>query len=480
MWTSTNGMTEWKTSHPTLGCQYFAEPRLEFADGKQHVDPKLGLLLNGPKSYSPIKQHPATVRVGFIGTAESIELGRDWLVRAARGVPGNDKHVAFPGYSNARGFYSELLFQENWNAQVFRGELDDVLEQRGTRTRFEMALALLDSKMDILSRKDQVPEYVIVALPDALYGKCRVTDYRDSTLGEVHRDLRRAFKSLAMKYRIPTQLLRQATSEERGKDHPANVAWDFFTALYSKAGGHPWAPIGLGAGTCYLGISFFRPLGTSSKNVQVSLVQAFDEHGEGLVLRGQDFVWDEEREGTRAPHLTEENAYQLTAWTLARYAEEIGQLPRRVVIHKSSRYWLPERAGFEAALKQRVQQYDLLALSPQSDIRLLPESQYPPLRGTRFTIDDVDLLYTTGYVSELNRFFGMHVPAPLLIADHVGYDTPRDTLLKEVLILTKMNSNSANFAGLMPITLRFSRLVGDIMREIPPDREPLPNFKYYT
>jgi hypothetical protein len=61
----------------------------------------------------------------------------------------------------------------------------------------------------------------------------------------------------------------------------------------------------------------------------------------------------------------------------------------------------------------------------------------------------------------------------------VGYDTPREVLLREILILTKMNSNSAGFAGLMPITLRFSRLVGDIMREIPSDREPLPNFKFY-
>jgi len=476
---TTSEMTDWKTSEPVLRSQHFPEPRLQFANEKEHVDPKLGLLLNGPKSYSPPKHHPATVRVGFIGTAETMELGKDWLVRTARGVPGNDKHVAFPGYSKSRGFFSELLFDDDWNAQLFHNELDDLLDQRGPRQRFESALALLDSKLDILARKDQVPEYVIVALPDPLYRKCRVADYKDLVMGDVHRDLRRAFKSLAMKYRIPTQILRQATSEERGKDHPANIAWDFFTGLYFKAGGQPWSPLGLSPGSCYLGISFYRFLGSKNKNVQVSLVQAFDEHGEGLVLRGQDFVWDSEREGTRAPHLTEERAHQLIDWALRKYAEEIGQSPRRVVIHKSSRYWPAERAGFEAALKKRVQQYDLLALAPQSDIRLLPESQYPPLRGTRFTVDDVDFLYTTGYISELDRFFGLHVPSPLQVADHVGYDTPREALLREILILTKMNSNSANFAGLMPITLRFSRLVGDIMREIPRDREPLPNFKFY-
>ena len=225
-------MSEWKTSKPVLRCEHFREPHLQFADEKEHIDPKLGLLLNGPKSYRPSKHHPTTVRVGFIGTAESIELAEDWLVRTARGVPGNDKHVAFPGYSRSKGFFSELLFDEDWNTQLFHSELNDLVSQRGPCQRFESALGLLDSKMAILARKDQVPEYVVVALPDSLYRKCRVAEYKDSALGDVHRDLRRAFKSLAMKYRIPTQILRQATSEERGKDHPANIAWDFFTGIF--------------------------------------------------------------------------------------------------------------------------------------------------------------------------------------------------------------------------------------------------------
>ena len=45
--------------------------------------------------------------------------------------------------------------------------------------------------------------------------------------------------------------------------------------------------------------------------------------------------------------------------------------------------------------------------------------------------------------------------------------------------MTKMNWNSANMEGLMPITLRFSRLVGDVLREVPADREPQPKYKFY-
>lgn len=36
-----------------------------------------------------------------------------------------------------------------------------------------------------------------------------------------------------------------------------------------------------------------------------------------------------------------------------------------------------------------------------------------------------------------------------------------------------MNWNSANMSGLKPITLRFSKLVGDILREVPESQEPL-------
>jgi hypothetical protein len=51
-------------------------------------------------------------------------------------------------------------------------------------------------------------------------------------------------------------------------------------------------------------------------------------------------------------------------------------------------------------------------------------------------------------------------------------------LLREVLTLTTMNWNSANMDGLMSITLRFSRLVGDVLREVPDNREPQPKYKF--
>ena len=215
--------------------------------------------------------------------------------------------------------------------------------------------------------------------------------------------------------------------------------------------------------------------------MHTSLVQAFDEHGEGLVLRGPEFNWNAKEQGSKAPHLSEEQAQSLLDIALDRYKDETGQIPQRVVVHKSSRFWPDERDGFKNALKERVTKFDLVSLDTrQSAVRLLTPSMYPPLRSTRFTVGDIDYLYTTGFLADLGQYHSTHVPSPIQVTDHIGQDTPREILLREILVLTKMNWNSARLGGKAPITLRFSDWVGEIMRELPVDVEPLPQFKFYT
>jgi len=462
-----------------IDSHYFAEPLLVFGDNGMHIDPKSGIARYGPRSFSPAHLHPTAVRVGFIGTADTIEKSHDWLETSSYGVRGDAKHPEFPGYQMDRGFFSKLEFDSAWIEQVTQSEMARLLSTKSSRDRFESMLATFDNKLRLLSEKDQPPQYVIIGLPSEVVHRCGVIDYHDKSLGMVHRDLRRAIKAAAMKHRIPTQLLQQPTMEGKDPDHPSKIAWNFFTGLYFKAGGNPWGPVGLTPGTCYIGISFYKPLGSKFPSMQTSLVQAFDEHGEGLVLRGHDFEWDEKKEGSRSPHLTESQAEDLIHMVLARYQQEMKQVPRRVVVHKTSQYWPKEREGFHAALSDRVAHFDLISLSRQSTVRLITTSKYPPLRGTRFSVGDLDFLYTTGFLAELSEFHGMHVPSPLCISDHIGQDTSREILLKEILILTKMNWTSARLGGLLPITIKFSELVGTILREIPSDREPLPQFKFY-
>ena len=465
---------------PELSCKYFPEPKLRFAGGKQHVDPKTGLACYGPLSLDPLKRHPNGVRVGFVGTAETVEKAEQWISINARGVPGDEKHPDFPGCGADRGFHTALEFNTDWTEVVTQTESEDLLHIHSRKLRFETALTLIEQKFQLLDRKDLKPDYVVVTLPEGLSDKIFSINYEEKGLGMIHRDFRRAIKARVMKYKIPTQLIDQKTIEFRDPDHPAKIAWNFFTGLYFKAGGTPWGPTGLTAGTCYLGVRFYRGLGTTNPAMFTSLVQAFDEHGEGLVFRGPDFEWIPEAHESKTPYLKAEDAFKLVQFALNKYSFEMHQLPSRVVIHKSSRWTDEERTGVREGLRNKVSRYDLVALQKQDSVRLITASKYPPLRETRFTVGELDFLYTTGFVAELGQFHGMHVPSPLLVADHLGSDTPRETVTGEILTLTKMNWNAARLGGLLPITLEFARRVSDIMKEIPPDEEPLPQAKFYN
>lgn len=462
-----------------IDCQYLGEPELMFGNGGLHEDPKTGIFRYGPRSFSPRRRHPAVVKVGFIGTAYTIDKAHSWLEKNAAGVPGNDKHLEFPGFGPDKGFFSMLHFDSGWNEQILQSEVASILSIDNSKERFEQLLILLDSKLRLLSERDNPPEYVLFGVPNDILASCGSVDYVDGDVGAVHRDLRRAFKAMAMKYRIPTQILRQPTMDGKAGDIPSKIAWNFFTGLYFKAGGIPWAPTGVEAGTCFIGVGFYKPIAAASPIMQTSLVQAFDEHGEGLVLRGHSFEWDGRAEKSKSPHLSEEQAHALVSMVLERYQKEMKQVPRRVVVHKTSQFWPAERKGFQEAIAARVAQYDLMALEYQSAVRLITTSKYPPLRGTRFSIGDLDFLYTTGFIASLKQFHALHVPSPIRISDHIGQDTPRDMLLREILALTKLNWNSAAFGGSFPITLEFSTKVSDVLKEVPDNLEPLPQFKFY-
>lgn len=457
------------------------EPPLEFACGRLDLSPKHGLTVFGPRSLDLHDRHPETIRLAFIGSGQSVASAKAWIESCSDGVSGEGEFEDFPGFSDDLGYFSRLTM-DSLVETMTTNEMRAVSQPRLLRERFDLATSLVDDKLRLLAERDQTPTCTVLALPDSLLEHCKTVDFMDRQLGRrVHRDFRRAVKSLAMKYRLPTQILLQRTSEatpeSRDVDHKSRCAWNFFNSIYFKAGGIPWSPHSLIPGTCHVGISFHRRNSADAGGYFTSTAQAFDEHGEGLVLRGQDFSWDEKRLG-RSPHLSKTLARELIELTLRRYTDEMKQLPQRVVIHKTSRFWHEEREGIEEALS-RVHSYDLLALSPVSDVRLIRDGKYPALRGTHMRLGSQQLLYTTGFIPCLNAYPHGHVPSPLMVFEHFG-DSDIADLLDEILVLTKMNWNTASFAGLLPITLRFSRVVGEIMTEVPADRMPLPQFKYYV
>ena len=467
---------------PRMRLSYLSEPELSFGDGYTHPNPKIGIPLYGPKSLGT-PRHKNEIHIGFVGEAAATENVLRFIRDCSVGVKAEDIEngsMPFPGLSRDVGYRFEIVASEQTTENITISEREKILNNPTSGIQFVEMLNLIEEKVSILCEKDHPIDYIFIVLTEDIYERFRSVDTVDPISGSevVTRNFRRALKAHLMKYQKPTQIIRESTTgyttEDRGMEDLATCAWNIFTGMYFKVGGLPWGPVDLAPTTCFVGVSFFRPLGEPSF-MRASIAQAFNEHGEGLVLRGQKFQWDDEL--GKSPHMPANLAEQLVRETLERYEIECKHSPRRVVIHKSSRYTPDERNGFTEALKG-ISEIDLVTVETSGNFRLFREGEYPPLRGALMEIGDNHLLYTTGYIPELKKYPHGHVPAPLRIVDHYG-DTAPTQLLNEILGLTKMNWNTANVDGAFPITLRFARLVGDILREIPEDQIPNPKYSFY-
>lgn len=467
-------------SDTQLDATWLNEPFLEFGGGFRSEDPKIGISLGGPKSFNT-PRHKSEVHLAYMGDPVVADAARNYYETTAReGVVGDSDHTGFPGCDSERTFRCQLQHDVSKVGLFTRKETIQISNTRSSKERFAALEELVKEKFALIADQDFPTNLVVICLSDELYKSCRTIDFVEKGQGKVHRDLRRMIKALGMKYRIATQIILASTvgvgERQKALDHPSVIAWNLFTGMYFKVDGLPWGPLGLEPDSCFIGISFYRPNDAPSNQLRTSCVQAFDENGDGLILRGHSFLWNEEKDG-KSPHLPEDLAHDLVHQVLRRYQQERGRKPRRTVIHKSSRFDPAEREGFERALEV-VNQYDLVSLSPTSSVRMVRTGQYPPHRGTFFRVADQSFLYTTGYLQKLGRYPHGHVPSPLRVADHVG-DTVHKQLLTEVLALTKMNWNSANMSTLLPITLQFSKQVSEVLKELPPDQDPEPKYKFY-
>ena len=114
---------------------------------------------------------------------------------------------------------------------------------------------------------------------------------------------------------------------------------------------------------------------------------------------------------------------------------------------------LQHSAGFSRRLPERT------------PFRLLRDGAYPPLRGTYLELEQGTILYSRGSVPYYRTYPGLYVPRPLMLRPYHQESTLTD-LSRETLALTKMNWNSTQFDGLLPITIRAARSVGRILKHV--------------
>ena len=255
----------------------------------------------------------------------------------------------------------------------------------------------------------------------------------------------------------------------------ASRAWNFFCALYYKAGGTPWRLVRDPAEltTCYVGVSFFRTL-DGRASIPAFRRCSMNEAKASLFA----VVQRRSRKTIARRTLSKRMRLRFCSARCRSTGANIGRCPR-LVCHKSSYFTDAEIAGFRAAAQEeRIDAIDLVSMR-KSMTRLFRQGSYPPLRGTYLELDkDQSLLYTNGSVDFYRSYPGLYVPRPLSLTWDAVQQSPR-TLLREVLALTKMNWNTTVFANAEPITISAARVVGDIMRHVGTDGPLQEGYSFY-
>lgn len=475
------------------------EPSLEFAGGERHIDPRFGITEFGPADLAT-KTRPSTISVGIVGTQASIDGIQAWLEPFKTRVEPKSTDrpglwPAFPGFSSDVGYRAELAFDSRLQRPIKPRALED-LAAKDPRARVEAAVELYVDELTQLVQQGR-PDVVICDIPEVVWdldpnpepGEPADVVDKETAESEQPPSFHDLLKARAMSLRVPLQLIRATTYDRsrvrrqkrrkwkaQQRQDDASTAWNFFTALYYKAGGTPWRLVRSTdeLKTCFVGVTFFRT--PDGLDTATSVAQVYNQRGDGVVVRGGPAQRSLE---DRQLHLSEADSYQVMKDGLAAYKAEHRHVPALISVYKTSAFDEHEREGMLRAAEEAGVDYCELVWVTNPTTRLYRDGYHPPRRGTLLHLaPDHGVLYTRGSVEWYETYPGMYVPRPIALrASHVERGITE--IAQEALALSKMNWNSTRFDGRLPVSLRTARQVADIIKHLRPDDYVEPTYAYY-
>ncbi len=469
----------------------FEEPALEFG-AASHIDIRYGIANYGPFDVSQIKR-PARINTGIIGTQQTISELRVWMEKCTGEiVPEGGKSPTrrdpiFPGFSENSPFKSQAIHDDSLCAAIRPAEFHKLAGIKSRNERIDKAAKIFVDSIEHLKGKGA--DVVLCTLPVellALFVETAETPAEgteDIAIAESeseeepaddHWNFHDLLKARAMRHGTAIQLIRPSTwdrsyiSKEPDRaglkrqlqDEPLR-AWNFFAALYYKAGGCPWRlPRTEGTlDTCYVGVSFYRTL--DQTRYRTSLAQVFNERGTGVVVRGGEVRISQ---ADNQPHLEKQAAEDLLTKALKTYRDEHHHHPAQMVVYKTTRFNQEEKDGFTTALSNAQIDFSRFLSISRSWLRLYRDGYFPPLRGTCLELDETRFaLYTKGSIPFYEMYPGPYIPRTLLVRRET-IDASIPELSNEILALTKMNWNNTQLDGFEPLPTRAAREVGSILK----------------
>ena len=216
-----------------MNITFLDEPSLEFGGSGRHIDIRFGIMNHGPLDRTR-STAPRRIRVGLVGSAETIEGTQAWLSRCKNGVvakPSRQPNLfpCFPGFTADLGFLSELVTEGQLQRAIPKRTVRDVsLIPSHSQFVVEAVQAVLEEARYLTENTS--PDVIVCAIPQEFVS--RIDDGEDLAGSEgeekalaptptlVFHDL---LKAKAMDLRKPIQVIRPTTygakvRSQRGED----------------------------------------------------------------------------------------------------------------------------------------------------------------------------------------------------------------------------------------------------------------------
>ena len=501
---------------------YLPEPSVLFNHGQSTLDVRDGLTLFGPLDQGK----PYGIRYGLIGTADGIRWFKSWVEQIQHPISNSPPTIArppFPGFESVFGI--PWGNRPSIEVTIRSGDLSDKIHIDDKHQRVFAAVELYANKIVEVARTEEVAvDLWFVVVPDAVYKYCRplssvepelrVKAGSPLTIREARQfvdspalfdainadvepyryevNFHNQLKARLLEHRIVTQVIRESTLaykevvrrngkplRDLGKLQSA-IAWHLCTTAFYKSGGRPWKLNQVRDGVCYVGVVFKRDERSKGPRDACCAAQMFLDSGDGVVFKGNVGPWYGDRAGDF--HLDRAEAKSLVMKAIDSYAaKNEGKPPKELFLHGKVRFGDAEWSGFQEAAGTSTRVVGV-RIRDARDIKLYRLGRNPVLRGLAYVRDDrTAFLWTRGLVPRLRTYPGREVPNSLLV-DVCRGSASIETVLKDIMGLTKLNYNACIFADGDPVTLKFADAVGEILTAGPialkSDEPPLP-FKHY-
>jgi hypothetical protein len=206
----------------------------------------------------------------------------------------------------------------------------------------------------------------------------------------------------------------------------------------------------------------------------------FLDDSDGIVFKGAMGPWYSPDTGQF--HLARSEAARLISMVVSAYKEQNLCPPTEVFIHGKTRFNDEEWAGFCEAVDLSHTRLTAIRITRSNEFKLYSSGELAVKRGTALSLGTrVGLLWTSGYIPRLGTYPGRETPNPLRIEVVKNSSGLADieTVMRDIMVLTKMNFNSCIYSDGIPVTMRFADAIGDVLvtakdKDVP----PLP-FRYY-